>query len=113
MQHAVPEAAKHVPSQQAQLLAAQREAIAACSDYRDYLRQDLLPRSHGHFAVGRDVFEQLLRVEGCLDLSADDSLAIGRNAFANTKRQLEELAQQVNPRKSWPELVAEGRQDHP
>ena len=60
---------------------ASTEAAAAIGAYIEYLERDLAPRSKGSFRLGRDRFEQKLRLDEGITLGAD-STAVDRDARA-------------------------------
>jgi len=109
----VPAFAAQVPTLASDLEAASQAAASALSEYLDYLKMDLLPGAKDEFAVGRQTFEKKLHWEHMLDLSVDQLRDFGQRAFHDTERALRELAEKVDPRKTWPELVEEARNDHP
>jgi uncharacterized protein (DUF885 family) len=88
-------------------------ARAALTDYRDFLQAEVLPRSDGHYALGRQEFDYRLRVGFLLDLDADRLLELGREQFAQTLTQLEETARQIDPSRDWRAILDEMMQDHP
>ena len=65
---------------------ASTEAAAAIGAYIDYLEKELAPRSKGSFRLGREKFEQKLRLDEGLTLGADRLLAIA-TARARTPRR--------------------------
>lgn len=85
-------------------LAAARAAYAA---YVEFLEKELLPRSDGAFAVGRETYEFHLRTDHFLKHSADDLSRIGREEFDRTLRMLEEVE------KDWPALLERMKKEHP
>ncbi|QYM79477.1 DUF885 domain-containing protein [Horticoccus luteus] len=63
------------PALKAELAPAQEKAIAALTDYKTWLEQDLLPRSHGDFRLGADHYRQALRYTLASDLTPEEILA--------------------------------------
>ena len=90
------------------------KAIAAYADYAKWLEKDLLPRSRGQFAMGRDLFEFLLREDYALSEDADEVYAIGKRAFDRAKAELEKAARAIDPdERRWPEVIARLKANHP
>jgi uncharacterized protein (DUF885 family) len=92
---------------------AAREALAA---FTRFLREELLPRSNGDFALGKELFDYHLRVGHLLDRdreNADGLLEIGHEAIAEAKRELAALAEEIEPGTDWETLVARLKQEHP
>ncbi|MDD3179222.1 MAG: DUF885 domain-containing protein [Opitutaceae bacterium] len=80
------------PSLKAELAPLQAAASAALSDYRDWLQQDLLPRSNGDFRIGADVFRRKLRFALASDLSMEEILQRAEADVATTTAALYDTA---------------------
>ena len=93
--------------------AARERALDATRAYLDWLRADLLPRSHGEFALGREGFAERLRIEHMLDYSIAEIAAVGRRIFDETRALLVALAAEIDPTRSWEIIVEDARRDHP
>lgn len=109
----IPAVAAQVPDKREAVLAANGKAVAAFEDYVTWLEEDLLPRSKGEFAVGTEVFEQLLRTDYMLDYTAEELAVVGRRIFDETKAEMERLAEEIDAGKTWPEIIEEARNAHP
>src|SRR5262249_43125037 len=68
---------------------ANKSVIEALANAAKWLENDLLPRSTGSYAIGRDRFLKKLDAEEMLDIPLDRLLAIGE---ANLKRDQEAFA---------------------
>ena len=91
---------------------ASTEATAALDGYVEYLERDLAPRAKGSFRLGRDRFEQKLRLDEGLTLGADKLLALAMRELAATQEEFRRVASRVNggdPLAAW----ARTKQDHP
>ncbi|MGE5219172.1 MAG: DUF885 domain-containing protein [Chloroflexota bacterium] len=73
------------------------KAKRAMEDFAAFLEHDLLPRSHGRYAVGTEHYNLLLKKKHFLEHDADSLLALGENLFAETKQELEALAAALAP----------------
>lgn len=103
-----------LPDQTAKIDAALKGAIQAYDDYKRYLQREVLPRSNGRFAAGRELFEYLLKNHYFLDENADEILAIGKKVLAETSAQMTELAKRIDPKaKGWPEVASKIKAKHP
>ena len=110
----VPQLARQVREDLRQaVLEASETAAQAYEAYRDWVQQDLLPVAGGDFAIGRERFNTLLRVQHHLTLNADDLEAVGRRLFAETRAALDRLAERIAPGRPWRDLVEEAKADHP
>jgi uncharacterized protein (DUF885 family) len=87
------------------------KAKAATERFQDFLERDLLPRSRGVYAVGPEHYHLLLKKKHFLSIDAEQLLAQGERLFADTKRELEALAERIAPGKGI-EAAARRIQDH-
>jgi len=79
----------------------------------DWLKNDLLPRSHGKYALGPDAFSKKLLYEELVDIPLDRLLAIGE---ANLKRDhdaFRAVAAKIDPKKTPAEVMKALEDDHP
>lgn len=94
------------------LLAAGKQAGDALDAYAGWLREDLMRRSRGTFAVGAGAFERLLRER---DLSALDRTGLerfGTELYRETQLRVDEAARALGDA-DWRDAVARLRADHP
>lgn len=89
------------------------DAIGALTDYQQYLEQDLLPRSDGSWAVGKEHYDYILKHRWFFDLDADGILARGQQAFDDTQALAQEVAGRIEPGKHWSEVYETLKDDHP
>ena len=109
----IPSLAERAPSLRSDLLAAAGKAGEAMREYSDFLKERLMARSDGDFAVGREAFDYLLKRKHHLPYDAQHLKEIGEEAVFATQNRLREVASEINPGKSWAEVVAELKKDHP
>ena len=88
-------------------------AAEALSGFGTYLRARILSEASGRFAVGRDLFNFLLRVQHGIDLDADALHDFGTAQVSRCRELIGEAARAVDPRRSWQDLVAGWKEDHP
>jgi uncharacterized protein (DUF885 family) len=102
---------------------AQAEASQAVGSYIDYLETDVGPRARASFRLGRDKFEQKLKLEEGLSIPIDRLLAIAMRELQSTQEAFRTIAGRLNggdPLEAWArtraehpapgELIAAGRQ---
>jgi uncharacterized protein (DUF885 family) len=105
---------KALPNERARVDAALKAAEASYDEYKTFLQKEVLPRSNGRFAAGRELFEHLLRHDYFVEESADELLAMGKKLYADTQAQMTELARRIEPKaKGWPEVVSRLKGNHP
>ncbi|MDO8795308.1 MAG: DUF885 domain-containing protein [Vicinamibacterales bacterium] len=102
---------------------AQAEASQSLGAYIDYLDTDMAPRARASFRLGRDKFEQKLKLEEGIPVSIERLIAIADRELKTTQEAFRTLAGQLNggdPLEAWArtkaehpapgELIAAGRQ---
>jgi uncharacterized protein (DUF885 family) len=80
------------------------EAATAIKSYLDYLETDLAPRAKASFRLGRERFEQKLKLEDGVDLSSDRLLAIALRELSAVKEEFRKVAGRLNggdPIEAW------------
>lgn len=106
-------ASEAAPDLKPELEAAGQAAAQAVQEYAAFLENDVLPRAAGEFAVGKDLFDEMLREEHMVDYDADRLLEIGWEQFNRTKAQMEAVAREIDPNRSVKDLLEEAKADHP
>ena len=80
------------------------EAAAAIKSYIEYLETDLAPRSKASFRLGRDKFEQRLKLEEGITLGAERLLTIALRELGEVQEEFRTLAGRLNggdPIEAW------------
>jgi uncharacterized protein (DUF885 family) len=94
-----------------------QNAIAKTKDamrnFVAYLENDLLPRSHGTYAVGNEHYNLLLKKKHFLDYDDRSLLALGEALFDKTRKELSELAQELAPGQEIQEVARRIQGHHP
>ncbi|HET9191566.1 MAG TPA: DUF885 domain-containing protein [Vicinamibacterales bacterium] len=88
------------------------EAAAAISSYIDYLENDLAPRAKASFRLGRERFEQKLKTEEGITLSADRLLTIALRELHEVQEEFRRVASRLDggdPIEVW----RRAKDDHP
>lgn len=96
-----------------ELRALAKAALAALETHQVFLESDLLPRSDGSWAIGKEHYDYLLQNRWLMDLDADEILRRGREAFERTVEEAQEVAERIAPGKHWIEVYEELKDDHP
>lgn len=111
----VPQAVEQLENEtlKREVLGAIDDAGGALSEFEAWLQQEVSPKAKGSFAVGTDLFVQLLRDEHLLSETPDELEAIGRDVLAQAKSELERVAAEVDPSLPWFELVERLKSHHP
>jgi uncharacterized protein (DUF885 family) len=80
------------------------EAANAVKSYIDYLETDLAPRAKASFRLGRERFEQKLKLDDGVTLSADRLLAIALRELSAVQEEFRTVAARLNggdPLDAW------------
>src|SRR5436190_1185865 len=88
------------------------EATQTIGVYVADLENDIRPKAKGTFRLGRDRFEQKLRLEEGINLPVDRLLTIAARELASTQEQFRQLAGRLNgsdPIEAW----RKAKQKHP
>jgi len=75
---------------------AQSEASQAVGQYVEYLETDLAPKARASFRLGRDKFEQKLRLDEGVTLPIDRLLAIATRELQATQEEFRSVAGKMN-----------------
>jgi uncharacterized protein (DUF885 family) len=87
-------------------------SVEASASIGAYAEKDLAPRSKGSFRLGRERFEEKLRLDEGLTLDADRLLAIAMRELAATQDEFRRVASRINgadPHAAW----ETAKSDHP
>lgn len=87
--------------------------IAELKSYRQWLQQNLLRRSHGDFALGRDVYARLLDAQEMIDVPVDSLLRIAEADRAKNESEFEAVAKTIDSTRSPDSVLARLQLDHP
>jgi uncharacterized protein (DUF885 family) len=89
---------------------AQMAASQAVGAYIDYLETELAPRARASFRLGRDKFEQKVRLEEGIPLPVDRLLAIANRELRSTQEAFKLVAGRMNggdPLRAWSDAKAQ------
>jgi uncharacterized protein (DUF885 family) len=89
------------------------EASNALDTYGKFLNDVLLPKSKGDFAIGADHFDFKLKVDHMLSYTAEEILAYGWEMKRSTENALEDIAQKIDKKQTWVEVVDAIKGAHP
>ena len=93
--------------------ASNKAVIAALKDYEKFLKTDLLARSNGDYRLGADKFSKKLLYEEMVDVSLDRLLKIGYDNLHENQKRFQEVAAQIDPKKTPRQILDELEKDHP
>ena len=88
-------------------------AIDELKRYEQWVRADVLPRSHGDFRIGAENYHNKVKYEEMVDLPLDRLLQIGYDNLHENQRKLVALCKSIDPSKTPQQIAAKFEQDHP
>lgn len=109
----LPSMAAGFPKLQQELTERGREAVAAFSDFAEYLEKEVMPLAAGDYAVGEDHFNTLLREQHLVDYDTDGLLKTGWQLFNETRAAMEKLGREIDPGLTITEILERDNEDHP
>jgi uncharacterized protein (DUF885 family) len=90
-----------------------KQVIVALKAFAAWLESDLLPRSNGKYAIGKELFLAKLKAEELLEISLADLLARGEANLDKDYRSFVDTARRIDPSKSPAEVMKSLSDDHP
>jgi uncharacterized protein (DUF885 family) len=97
----------------AEFSAANGAVIAALTDYQNWLKTDLLPKSNGDFRIGAETFSKRLAYDEMVDTPLDKLLEIGTGDLSKNKAEFNRIAKELEPDKDARAVLEELGQNHP
>jgi len=96
-----------------ELLTAVTAAAAAARDFATWLETELLPKSTGAYALGKEQFLTKLKYEEMIDLPLEQLLARGQKQLEKDYNDFVATAAKIDPKKSPAEVMKAVSDDHP
>lgn len=87
--------------------------ITALDKYQDWLKTELLPKSHGDFRIGADTYAKKLQYDEMVDIPLDRLLDIARADLHKNQQHFNEIAKELEPAKDPRDVLEELGADHP
>jgi uncharacterized protein (DUF885 family) len=109
----LPSIAAGVPELQAEISVASSAAAGELTRYADWIRDQVAPKAKGSFAVGKALFNEMLRGDHMVGYDADELLKTGRELCRDSERQLQALAHSIDPGKTPLQILEESKKNHP
>jgi uncharacterized protein (DUF885 family) len=91
----------------------QARVLASLEDYVRFLREDLLPRSNGDFAIGEDIYRRKLEYEEGVTEDIGGLLAWGQTELKRTQDEFREVARRLDATKAPMEVYRSLGSEHP
>lgn len=101
------------PTTSARLLASLQDGRNSLEKFIAFLKVELPKKPQGDFAIGKEVYEAMMKHQFLLDYDADSLWKFGWDRFKATVKELEALAKTIDSRKTWQQLALEFKNEHP
>jgi uncharacterized protein (DUF885 family) len=92
---------------------ANQGVIDALKKYEQYLKSDVLPRSHGDFRIGAENYRKKLAYDEMVDTPLDRLLEIGFEDLRHNQAEFQRVAKQIDPKRPASEILKDLEKDHP
>src|SRR5262249_49688316 len=89
------------------------KTVAQTREFADWLTNDLLPRSHGNYAIGAETFLRKLLYDEGIATDLPSLWARGEAQLAKDHAAFIETAKKIDSQKTPPEVFATLEKDHP
>lgn len=110
----IPPFATSVKSLETEIRQANEEALEALKSFLLFLKNSLLAKSTGDYAIGKFAFDFYLKKKHGLNLQTDDLLKIGKGILKQTKEELTKVSKKIDPNlDDWTVAVKLAKKDHP
>lgn len=109
----IPIFAEKVPEIKKRILDATQKAKESFDSYETFLKEEILPRSDGDFAIGKKLFDYLLSSHHMLPYNSDQIYSIGEKLIEETQKEMEKVSKEIDPQKDWTDIVKEIKKTHP
>jgi len=109
----IPALAEAAPELKDDLIEAAQTAAAALTEQAAWIEKEIIPNAKVEFAVGKEIFDEILREDHMVDYDADQLLATGWRLFDDTKQQMVAVAAKIDPSKKASELLEGAKRNHP
>jgi uncharacterized protein (DUF885 family) len=87
--------------------------IDALNGYQAYLKNDLLPRSHGDFRIGAETYRKKLLYDEMVDTPIEKLLEMGYQDLHHNQESFKRVAAQIDPKRKPQQILEELERDHP
>lgn len=110
--YVLPNLAEETPALKEDIDQGCRQVADALNQFRAFL-ESIQDDCTGDFAVGKDVFERMLKEDHFLDYSCESLLEKGKELVDDTRKEMENLSRDINPDQHWEEIINDTKKEHP
>jgi uncharacterized protein (DUF885 family) len=109
----LPEFIRHVDTGADSLASLSAQARQALDNFILFLRNDLPKKPVSGFAIGEEVYNEMIKRQYLVPFSADSLYAFGWDQFNKTLKELEGVAMKIDSAKTWQQLIVEIKNEYP
>ena len=88
-------------------------AIDALNSYAEYLKKDVLPRSHGDFRIGAENYRKKLLYDEMVDIPLERLLQIGYDDLHKNQAEFKRVAAAIDRKRTPEQILQDLESDHP
>jgi uncharacterized protein (DUF885 family) len=87
--------------------------IAAIQDYAQWLKNALMPKASGDYAIGAVAYRRMLNDSDMVDMPLDQLEQVGVKELARLRDEFQKTAAQIDPKRSPAEVMESLTREHP
>ena len=87
--------------------------IAAIQDYSQWLKNDLMPKASGDYAIGAAAYRRMLNDADMVDMPIDQLEQVGVKELARLRDEFQKTAAEIDPKRSPAEVMESLSREHP
>jgi uncharacterized protein (DUF885 family) len=87
--------------------------VAAIQDYAQWLKNDLMPKASGDYAIGADAYRRMLNDADMVDMPLDQLEQVGVKELARLREEFQKTAALIDPKRSPTEVMESLSSVHP
>jgi hypothetical protein len=88
-------------------------AVETLKSYESWLRADLLPKSHGDFRIGLELYRRKLLYDEMVETPLDHLLEIGYQDLRRNQEAFRRVAAEIDPKRTPQDILRDLERDHP
>jgi len=109
----IPAFADTALSREIEIQNANNAARIALESFLNFLKSELPQRTEGHWAIGKETYDAILKDQYLLPYDSDELYEFGIEEFERTVSELETVALKIDSTKTWQELIVDIKNDYP
>jgi uncharacterized protein (DUF885 family) len=87
--------------------------VAAIQDYAQWLKNELMPKASGDYAIGADAYRRMLNDDDMVDIPLDQLEQVGVKELARLRDEFQKTAAQIDPKQSPAAVMESLSRVHP